>query len=151
MATTTRRTNRTASPARWHAALGRALAEGVQVRQLAGSGAWLATSGTDAKKAYELEVVGGIVRSCACPAGEFGDPCCKHAAKFYAVAGLLDPEPPTPAAPAVRLVPRCCPPCDGKGYRVKLSAIFGTTYRVDCRACGGSGVAGKEAPAAIAA
>lgn len=149
MDTTTRR--RQATPERWQKALGRAVAEGVQVRQLSNSGAWLATSGTDATKAYELEVVAGIVVSCACPAGEFGDPCCKHAAAFYRLADLLDPEPPTPAAPSVRVVPRHCPACAGDGFVRKVSALFGTGYRVDCRACRGSGLAGKEAPAPLAA
>lgn len=91
-----------------------------------------------------------MVRSCACSAGEFGDPCCKHAAAFYAASGLLDPVPPTPAAPALRPMPRLCPDCDGRGYHRKLSALFGTTYRVDCRSCAGTG-AGKEAPAPLAA
>ena len=45
----------------------------------------------------------GVVVSCSCPAGQFGDPCCKHAARYYLDAGLLDPEPepPAPAAPIV--------------------------------------------------
>ena len=38
MATTTMIRQRQATPARWQAALGRAITEGVQVRQLAGSG-----------------------------------------------------------------------------------------------------------------
>ncbi len=44
------------SPARWQKAAERAIAEGVQVRQLAGSGAWIASSGRDATVAYEVEV-----------------------------------------------------------------------------------------------
>jgi len=134
MTRTMRRTNRQATPARWQAALGRALAEGVQVRQLAGSGAWVATSGTDAATAYGLDVTGRVAHGCDCPAGASGDPVCKHR-----------------AAPAVPLLPRCCPPCDGKGYRVKPSALFGTRYRADCLACGGLGAAGGEASAPLAA
>ena len=94
MATQAVRTARTASPERWARAVTRAVAEGVQVRQINASGAWVATSGTQANVAYLLEIVGGVVRSCSCPAGEFGDPCCKHAARFYLDAGMLDPEPP---------------------------------------------------------
>lgn len=30
-----------------------------------------------------------------------------------------------------------CGQCDGRGYHRKTSAIFGTTYRVNCRACRG--------------
>ncbi|MDP9365379.1 MAG: hypothetical protein M3Q10_14340, partial [Chloroflexota bacterium] len=98
MDATMQRRQRRATPQRWKAALGRALAEGVEVWRLAGSGAWVATSGTDAAKAYELAVVGGAVRGCSCPAGDFGAPCCELAV-YYHAAGLLDPEPPTPAAP----------------------------------------------------
>jgi len=93
------RRQRTANPARWQAALKRALAEGVQVRQLAGSGMWIATSGSDATTAYEVSQFG-----CSCPAGEFGDPVCKHRAAYWHALGILElddePEPPTPAAPA---------------------------------------------------
>ena len=98
MATQAVPTTRTASPERWARAVTRAVAEGVQVRQINASGAWVATSGTQANVAYLLEIVGGVVRSCSCPAGEFGDPCCKHAARFYLDAGMLDPEPPAPKA-----------------------------------------------------
>ncbi len=90
-----------ATPARWQAALRRAVAEGVQVRQLAGSGAWVATSGTDAVTAYVVSL-----RECECPAGEHGDPICKHRAALAHRLGRLDadpePEPPAPAARAVR-------------------------------------------------
>ena len=104
MATTMVRRARPATPARWQVALARALAEGVQVRQLAGSGAWLATSGTDAGTAYGLAVTNGVAHGCDCPAGANGDPVCKHRALWWHLAGLLDldpqPEPPAPAAPA---------------------------------------------------
>ena len=98
MATQAVRTARTASPERWARAVTRAVAEGVQVRQINASGAWVATSGTQVNVAYLLEIVGGVVRSCSCPAGEFGDPCCKHAAAYYLATGMLDPEPPAPKA-----------------------------------------------------
>jgi len=145
VATTMQRTNRHATPERWQAALQRALDEGIQVRQLVGCGAWLATSGSDTTTAYELEIVNGTAHGCTCQAGAFGDPVCKHRAAYYHLAGLLDldPEPPTPAAPVLALVPPFCVPCDGKGFLVKLSATFGTTYRVTCQACGGSGLPRK--------
>ncbi len=94
---------RQATPARWQAALRRALTEGVQVRQLAGCGAWVATSGTDTGTAYALAVTNGVAHGCDCPAGANGDPVCKHRALWWHLAGLLDlddPEPPTPAASA---------------------------------------------------
>ena len=65
----------------------------------------------DPKLAYVLEVVAGVVRSCSCPAGEFGDPCCKHAARYYLDAGLLDPEPEPPALGVMQ----DCPDCRGCG------------------------------------
>ena len=97
------RRNRQATPERWRRAAQRAVAEGVQVRQINTSGMWVATSGTDATVAYILEVAGGVVRSCSCPAGEFGDPVCKHRARWYVDAGLLDPDPYRRAVIAVAL------------------------------------------------
>ena|SRR3712207_3858935 len=77
------RTNRAPSPERWQCAAERALAEGISVRQVNERGAWVATSGTHANVAYVLEITGELVHACSCPAGTFGDPCCKHAARFY--------------------------------------------------------------------
>jgi hypothetical protein len=118
------RKQRQASPERWQRAAERAVAEGIEVRQVNASGMWVATSGTHANVAYVLEITGSLVQSCSCPAGTFGDPCCKHAARYYLDAGLLDlddpePEPPAPATPVVCF--RCrgteagCPVCSGIG------------------------------------
>src|SRR5215210_8443108 len=95
------RTNRAPSPERWQRAAERALAEGIQVRQVNASGMWVANSGSDPKIAYLLEITGSFVQSCSCPAGSFGDPCCKHAARFYLDAGLLEIEDPDPDPPAL--------------------------------------------------
>ena len=87
------------SPARWQRALRRALAEGVAVRQLATSGVWVATSGTDPDAAYVVTPTG-----CECRAAAEGDVCCKHRALLRHRLGTLDldPEPePVPPAPAV--------------------------------------------------
>lgn len=125
---------RVATPERWARAAERARAEGIEVRQVASTGQWVATSGTHANVAYLMEVVAGTVRACTCPAGEHGDPCCKHAAAFYLSSGLLDPEPPTPAAPAdcpscldsnivnvevddSTFVVACCPTCNPRHRR----------------------------------
>ncbi len=71
-----RRISRPDTPARWSAALGRARREGVSVRQLTASGAWIATSTSDPHSAYEVSVY-----RCTCKAAEFGDdPVCKHRA-----------------------------------------------------------------------
>jgi hypothetical protein len=105
MATTMQRTNRAATPARWQAALTRAMEAGVQVRQLT-SGAWIATSATDPTAAYELGVTGDVAHDCTCKAGAFGDPVCCHRAAYYHLVGLLDrdPEPPNPAAPVLVII-----------------------------------------------
>ncbi len=70
------------------------------VRQLAGCGAWVAASGTDADAAYVVSL-----RVCECPACAWGDPVCKHraalAAKLGCLSGEPEPDPPAPAAPAV--------------------------------------------------
>lgn len=155
MATTMRGINRTASPARWQAALARALAEGVQVRQLAGCGAWIATSGQDAGVAYQVAVSGGVAHGCDCPAGEFGDPVCKHRALWYHVAGLLDldPEPdPAPPAPIVAVANITCPDCDGEGVqRIITGGRLSDWWSVPCRACNGTGSVQEEEAPAIAA
>jgi hypothetical protein len=114
---------RAASPERWQKAAQRAIAEHIQVRQVNENGMWVATSGSDATLAYLVEIRNGVVVSCSCQAGQFGDPCCKHAAKFYLDAGLLDPEPEgsPPASAALVACFKCrgtdalCPVCAGAG------------------------------------
>lgn len=91
---------RTASFERWQRAAQRARDRGIQVRQLETSGQWIASSGSDPKRAHELEVVNGLVRSCSCEAGQFGDPCCAHAAAYYLSVGMIE-LPETPGAEAV--------------------------------------------------
>ncbi len=82
---------RESTPERWQAALARARKEGVEVRQLVGSGGWIATSGSDRRAAYELEVTSGIVHGCACPAALHDDPVCKHRAAYWGALGVVDP------------------------------------------------------------
>jgi hypothetical protein len=84
MATTTQtRRTRTNSLARWQKAVQRAISEGIQIRQLQGTGQWVATSGTDAAVANEVQVVGNVAHGCDCLAGLNDDPVCKHRAAFY--------------------------------------------------------------------
>src|SRR5829696_1802203 len=118
------RSTRQASPQRWQHAADRALSEGIEVRQVNASGMWVANSGSQANVAYLLEITGSLVQSCSCPAGTFGDPCRKHAARYYLDAGLLevdDPEPDPPAAAAPVVCFRCrglevgCPVYQGAG------------------------------------
>lgn len=88
--------------ARWQKALRRALDEGIDVRQLATSGVWIATSGTSSSTAYVVTPT-----DCECRAAAEGDVCCKHRALLRHVLGDLplepQPEPPTPVVP----MPRC--------------------------------------------
>lgn len=95
MATTVVRTRRQATPARWQAALARAIETDIQIRQIAGTGEWIATSGTRAV-AYRTDGV-----SCECEAALLGgDPVCRHRAAYWHALGLLDLDPePDPPAP----------------------------------------------------
>jgi hypothetical protein len=127
------RSARSTNPARWMKAAGRAVAEGIQVRQLAGSGQWIASSGSDATVAYEVEVTGNVAHGCGCLAGLNGDPVCKHRAAFYLLIGAIDltPEPDPPALGAASVI---CFRCRGR--------------EVGCPVCGGAGVASLPAQAA---
>ena len=138
------RRNRQPSPERWQRAAQRAVAEHIEVRQVNANGMWTASSGSDPKLAYVLDVVAGVVRACSCPSGEFGDACCKHAARYYLDAGLLDPEPDPPAAGGGAE----CPACRGCGvhYSRELEQL-GLLYPT-CAACAGSGIAPDHAIAA---
>ena len=86
---TTKRAN---TETRWRIALRRAHTEGIQVRQLAGSGMWIATSARDSTTAYEVTPWG-----CECHAGQFGDPVCKHRAALLEVLERLTVEDDGPA------------------------------------------------------
>jgi hypothetical protein len=116
----------------------RAVHEGVQVRQLAGSGQWIACSGSDAAVAHEVEVTGRVAHGCGCLAGLNGDPVCKHRAAFYLLIGVitLTPEPDPPALGAAG----DCPDCGGCGvhYNRDLERL-GLLYPM-CHRCNGTGV-----------
>ena len=86
-----------ATPAKWTELFGKAVREGVAVRQTC-SGMWIATSGPDTRKAYVVSL-----GECECPGHEFHG-YCKHRAMLAWTLGVLTlgaPEPPTPAAPPV--------------------------------------------------
>ncbi len=88
-------TNRNDTEIRWKTALQRAHKEGVQVRQLAGCGMWIATSAKGTTTAYEVTPWG-----CECQAGQFGDPVCKHRAALLEVLGRLKLDDAGTVAPA---------------------------------------------------
>jgi hypothetical protein len=124
---------RQATPARWQRALERAMLASVQVRQLAGTGAWIVTSASDPNAAYETDG-----QSCTCPAAMLGgDDVCLHRAAYWHARGLLeldrDPEPPTPAAPALTVV---CPDCGGDRYRrVYTGGRLSDWIAAPCQTC----------------
>ncbi len=124
---------------RWHDALRRAHKEGIQIRQLAGCGMWIATSGSDDTTAYEV-----TPWSCECWAGEFGDPVCKHRAALLERLGRLALDPAERALDIVR-----CDTCNGVGSH-PATVSTGTTWRYDnvtCEDCHGSGMV-RRRPAA---
>ena len=158
MATTRQLRQRQATPERWQSTLGRAIANGVEVRQLAGTGQWIVTSSSDASVAYGTD---GL--TCECAAAMLGaDPVCQHRAMFWHALGVLDlnpePEPPASAAPRViafpRVVAHACALCDGRGFDPACSGHKTAAGWIlcECPACDGSGhQPGKEEPAPLAA
>jgi hypothetical protein len=91
----------------------RAKSTGVQVRKLAGSGQWIASSGSDEAVAYEVAVTGTVAHGCGCLAGLNGDPVCKHRAAYYLLIGVItfasEPDPPALGSTMD------CPDCNGCG------------------------------------
>ncbi len=120
---------------RWQAALRRAITEGVEVRQLAGSGMWIATSTSDRDTAYEV-----TPWECECHAAQFGDPVCKHRAVLLATLGRI-------ATDGEAATGRACNVCNGMGsHPVKLA--YGEPWRnetVTCEHCRGTGVLQEDA------
>ena len=120
---------REASMERWQTALRRARKEGIQIRQLAGCGMWIATSSSDGDIAYEV-----TPWACECQAGQHGDPVCKHRAALLAKLGRLVVEPRMDATDR-------CPNCNGIGEHPGTVSM-GDTWRYDhivCDDCHGTG------------
>ena len=103
------RTCRAASPERWHVALERAIAQGVEPLQVAGTGEFVVTSATKLGTVYRCDGV-----RCECEAALLGgDEVCTHRAAVRFVLGTLpEPEPTAPATVTVFDVL-----IDGRGYR----------------------------------
>jgi len=139
------RKQRQASPERWQKAAQRAITEGIEVRQVNTSGMWVATSGTQSNVAYLLEITQGVVLSCSCPAGQFGDPCCKHAARFYLDAGVLEIEEPEPDPSGPAAV--ACWRCYGAGIVWVRDCERNNFPHPVCDVCGGTGTAPLAAQA----
>jgi hypothetical protein len=142
------RGTRTASPERWQHAAERALAEGIEVRQVNASGMWVANSGSQANVAYLLEITGSLVQSCSCPAGSFGDPCCKHSARFYLDAGLLGLDDPEPEPPAFGGSVDCSS-CHGCGVIYNKDPERAGWLYPPCVACQGTGIVLAPTPESV--
>jgi len=123
------------SPAKWTALFVKAVREGVQVRQL-GSGAWVASSGTTADRAYEVALSG-----CECP-GHQHHGRCKHRAMLAFRLGVLTVESPEPTDPAPAVPAAPCFGCKGSG-REWIEGATGEWFNVACVACEGTGEAGE--------
>ena len=95
MDTTVSRPGRVDSPARWQAALQRALDNGVRAYQISGTGQWVATSASRPGVCYAVAPT-----TCECEAALAGDPVCQHRAAVRCELGLLWPEHPQPEPPA---------------------------------------------------
>ena len=94
-------TRRPESPARWTAALARAIAAGVEPLQVAGTGEWVVTSATRLMTVYETDG-----DSCTCEAAAAGDAVCMHRAAVRFVLGRLGLDPDPAPAPTVRPLAR---------------------------------------------
>jgi hypothetical protein len=89
----------------------------------------VASSGSDATVAHEMDVTGAVAHGCSCLAGLNNDPVCKHKAAYFILVGALDSTPePQPPGPAVR-----CWRCFGEG-ECWVDSVFAA-----CPICGGNG------------
>jgi len=112
---------------RWAKAAERAADAGVQVRRVSGVG-FVASSGSDPETGYVLTLT-----ECQCAAAVNGDP--------------VPVEVATVAEPAPVRMDGACGQCGDDGFHRTASATFpGTTYRVNCAACRGSGQRPVERP-----
>jgi hypothetical protein len=94
MAVQMQRRTRTESAERWEKALQRAIANGLEVFQVADTGERMVTSASQLDTVHRTDC-----RHCTCAAGVAGDPVCQHRAVVRFIMGWL-PEP-SPAAPAL--------------------------------------------------
>ncbi len=132
---------------RWQTALERAMRNGVQVLQVSGTGAWVATSGSR-HVAYQVDA-----RHCECEAALLGgDEVCQHRAMFRYLSGQLALAEPGPApesapsgaaAPASETAPHRmpCERCGGSGeVRMQVGGRLSDFWAGKCGGCAGSGL-----------
>jgi hypothetical protein len=140
MAVQMQRRTRTESAERWAQALERALANWLEVFQVADTGERMVTSASQLDTLHRTDG-----RDCTCAAAVAGDPICQHRAVVRFVSGWL-PEP-SPAAPAllpVVVTPvRPCLWCRGSG---RVPNDYDRQYAA-CSACEGIGTVPAPQPA----
>ena len=127
MVTTVNR-QRVESTARWQSALQRAIANGIEPLQIAGTGEWVATSASKIGTVYRTDGV-----NCECDAGLAGNPVCQHRAVVRFIRGhLVMPDAAeTPASID-------CPSCGGRGWTYCGDDYY-WPYQIACRRCAGDG------------
>ena len=88
---------RTATPERWQAAQERAIEQGVEPLQIAGTGEWVVTSATRGATVYRCDGV-----RCECESALLGgDEVCIHRAAVRYVLGTLPEPDPAPATTTI--------------------------------------------------
>lgn len=135
MALTAPRT-RTASPERWVRAAERARTEGIRVYQVSSTGQWIASSGSDAYTAYELNVWPGGHVTCTCQAAQHGDMVCKHRAAYHLAMGTL-PFQAEVNEPAMTGCRRCFG--QDSHWAGSVNDATNPTRRITCPDCAGTG------------
>jgi hypothetical protein len=122
---------RVESLARWQQALDRALANGVEVFRISGTGEMVATSASKLDTVYRVDS-----RHCECDAAKAGDPVCMHRAAARFILGMLVEAPRRPIS---------CLWCRGSGFQENVRE-----QRIErCRDCGGSSIRVEHSHVAI--
>lgn len=139
---------RVESPARWWKALERAIVNGIEPLQIAGTGEWVVTSATKVGTVYRT-----AGRSCECEAALAGDPVCQHRAVVRFTLGWLTIEDGAPETAATV----DCAGCNGRGWNYfEIDGGRSFPGKEPCRRCDGSGqmpvrIVRHPRPAALAA
>ena len=140
MAVQVQQRTRTASAERWEKALARALANGLEVFQVADTGERMVTSASQLDTLHRTDG-----DSCTCAAGLAGDAVCQHRAVVRFVMGWLpEPSPQAPAlVPGATTPTRPCFWCNGSG---RIPNDFDRQYAA-CNVCAGVGNVRAPLPA----
>ena len=115
---------RRATPARWRAALARAVTNGLEAFVAADDGERFVTSGSRLDTLHRCDAY-----RCSCEAAFAGDECCQHRALVRHLLGWL-PEPEFGTI--------TCKACRGRGW-VYVSDDHTPPVEAACRKCDGTG------------